>query len=230
MIVLVGTSHIAQESEKKIDKAFERFFPTICCVELDSGRLKGLLSRKKSSLFSLSTMMRVGFAGYVFAVFASLIQSTLGKHINMQPGTDMLHAYKKAQENNIPLHVIDQPIHITLKRLSQAFSIREFCLLLKDSVFGISQKKSGLTTEEFVHLKKVGKIDLKKVPEQNLIDVVVKFMKHRYPRFYTVLLHERNIYMCQNLKNLQARHPEAIIVAVVGAAHKKDMLEILKNA
>src|SRR3989344_6827887 len=116
--IIIGTSHIAQESVNKIKSTIERTKPQVVAVELDQMRLYGLINNQKSKI-SLRDIRTIGFKGYLFALLGSYVQKKLGKLVGLAPGSDMLTAVKIAQKNNIPFALIDRIIEITLRRFSQ---------------------------------------------------------------------------------------------------------------
>jgi len=70
------------------------------------------------------------------------------------------------------------------------------------------------------------KIDLRKVPEKELINTILKQVKERYPNFYRVLVEDRNKYMAKKLFKLMRNYNK--IVAVVGAGHEEEIIEDIK--
>jgi len=221
-IYLVGTSHVSQESIEKIDKVFKKVEPTIICVELDKERLQGLDTNRKPS-YPLSLIRQIGLFGYIFARFGGAIQRQLSKKTNVKPGGDMHHAIKVARENKIQHAVIDQPIQITLKKLSKAFNFWTFWRIVGDAIGSlIFQKK-------FAREMNIEGLDVSTIPPDHLIEKLLGYAKKKYPKLYNVLVEERNIYMCKRLNILREKHPDAKIMVVIGAGHKAGMLKILKE-
>lgn len=216
-VILVGTSHISKQSETKIDEAIAKHNPDIICLELDKQRFSALISGAKSNL-SPKMIKHIGVIGYVFVVFAGLVQGQLAKLVGTKPGLDMLYGYQKGVNSQKKVALIDQPIQITLSHLSKKFKKREIFLMIWDTLKGFIGR-SPLPIKGF---------DVRKVPPQKLIDDLVGFMAKRYPSFYHVLVHERNIYMVHKLKSLQVKFPDQTIIAVIGAAHKKEMEQMLE--
>jgi len=216
-VILVGTSHISKQSEEKIDDAISKHTPDIICLELDRQRFAALISGAKSNL-SPKLIRHVGVVGYIFVVFASLVQGQLAKIVGTKPGLDMMYGYKKGVELQKKVALIDQPIQKTLHGLSKRFKKREILYMIWDTLKGMVGR-SPLPIKNF---------DVKKVPPQKTIDNLVGFMKKRYPSLFQILVHERNIYMVEKLKHLQVKFPDQTIVAVIGAAHKKDMEHMLR--
>ncbi|NJL43730.1 MAG: conjugal transfer protein TraB, partial [Nitrosarchaeum sp.] len=64
-VVVVGTSHVASESVRKVREAFDDERPWVVAVELDARRLAGLVSEERPSA-SVRLVREVGWAGFVF--------------------------------------------------------------------------------------------------------------------------------------------------------------------
>ena len=219
--ILIGTSHIAQQSIQEITQTIETQKPDLIAIELDSQRLRGLLSNKKSKI-TLSLIRQIGFKGYLFALVGSFLQKKLGKLVGIDPGAEMLAAVKLAKKHKIPLALIDQNITITLKRFSQTFSWKEKYHLVVDIFKGFFFKKKQLA--------KLGKdFDLSKVPSKKVIKLLISELKQRYPNIYRVLVHERNQVMIHNLKILFNENPEKTILAIVGAGHEEAIQKAFKS-
>jgi pheromone shutdown-related protein TraB len=213
-VKMIGTSHIAEESIKKITEEFSNFSPDIICIELDHKRLSSLLSDAKPDR-SLKGIKRYGFQGYLFAVIGGVIQEKLGNVVGVKPGSDMLTAVTLAQTNHKILHLIDQDIEITLRRFSKEFSWKEKFRLLGDILRAPFSKKM--------------KIDLQKVPKEELISKLMGDLKTRYPNLYKVLIEERNQVMARNIYKIMSKNEDKKILVVIGAGHEKDLLNLVKS-
>ncbi|MEK6967195.1 MAG: TraB/GumN family protein [Nanoarchaeota archaeon] len=211
---IIGTSHIAEQSIKEIQKAFEEP-PTIVALELDKNRLYSLIHPevKKAGFFEISKV--AGVRGALFAVIARWAQGHFGKQVGIERGSDMLTAFKLAHKHKAKLALIDQPIELTLQNLSREFTFREKALLVWDiirSPFG-GEKMS---------------IDLRKVPEKKLISELLEKLKIRYPSLYKVLVEDRNRHMARRLRVLMDSNPTDRILAVIGAGHAEGVSKILR--
>jgi pheromone shutdown protein TraB len=113
--------------------------------------------------------------------------------------------------------LVDQNIEITLKRFSQTMTWKEKWRLFVDVIKGLIFRKSEFS------------FDLSTVPDQKLIEKMIKQVKKRYPNIYKVLVTERNEVMAKNLAHLMQQNPEKNIVAVVGAGHEKELLDLVKD-
>lgn len=224
-IVLIGTSHISEESVKEIKGYIDDHRPDIVAVELDPERMKALMENvpRKVSLKNIGMAKKIGITGFFFAYIASLVQRKLGDKVKTKAGSDMLTAIRIAKENNLKIALIDQRVDTTLKNLSKEMRFREKILIIFDTLRGLISKNYGA--------KELGikNLDLKKVPQQELIEKVLKKTKHRYPGLYKALVHDRNDYMAKKLLRISLKNPDMKILAVVGAGHKVEMQELLEE-
>ncbi len=213
-VKLIGTSHIAAESIKKIAEEFSVMDPDIVCVELDRKRLHALLTDAKPD-YSLAGIKKYGMQGYLFAVIAGLIQRKLGNVVGIKPGSDMLSAINLARNNHKQLELIDQDIEITLKRFSKAFSFKEKMRLLWDILRSPFAKKV--------------RINLQEVPKERIIHEMMMQLKNQYPNLYRVLIEERNEVMAKNIYHLMSKNHDKKILVIIGAGHEKELLQLIKK-
>lgn len=220
-LTIIGTSHVARESVKRVEETILNERPDIIALELDANRAVGLMAEKKENKLAF---LRVGLQGFLFAVIGSWVQKRIGRAIGSLPGAEMKRALLLAQEHKIPVALIDQDIETTLRRFSRCLTWKEKFRLLYDFIAGIFFPDR--------ELKELGLLDLNKVPEKKLIKIVMDKLKSRYPGIYRVLVEERNQFMAGQLHNIIINNPEKKIVAVIGAGHEEDIvsrLEALEN-
>ncbi|MBN1175030.1 MAG: TraB/GumN family protein [Bacteroidales bacterium] len=231
---IVGTNHISKDSIDEIKSVFLDYKPDVIAVELDKGRLDGLLyeennPNKKQSM-NFSSIRKVGVKGFLFLFFGKLMQQKMGKLVGMKPGSEMLFAVKLAKNNNLNLALIDRPITITIKRLFKNLTFKEKMRFLGDLVFAPFKQKQAKELQEKTGLDKRSMSSLfSKVPDSELIDKLMFALKGRYPTFYTVLVDERNHYMARKLVILHKKNPNQKFLVVVGAGHAKEMIELVKH-
>lgn len=224
-IVLVGTSHIASESVKNVAAVIDHFAaagPCVVGVELDKQRFYSLIhEQKKTFSFSFENIRRFGFKGFLFAVIASTVTERLAKMVGAKPGDDMLSAIKAAKKHDALIALLDQPIHITLRRFSQTLTWKEKWHFIVDIFFGLffskrEMKKYGLAS-----------FDLSKVPPETLIKKLLLGVEQRYPNIYRVLITERNAYMTRKICQFQEKYPGRVMIVVIGAGHEDGMKNLL---
>ncbi len=215
-LLLIGTSHIARQSIKEVTDSFRSFNPDILAVELDQKRLYSLMSKNKVKI-RVKDIFRVGFRGYLFALFGAWAEKKLGDYVGINPGSDMLAGVKLAKTENKMIAFIDQNIEITLKHLSKGISWKEKWNFLVDIIKAVIFRKREV---EF---------DLRTVPDEKIIITMINKVKVRYPNIYRILIKERNETMAKNILKVMLRFPEKRILCIVGAGHKEEILKILKR-
>ncbi|MBW3014964.1 TraB/GumN family protein [Candidatus Woesearchaeota archaeon] len=219
-LTIIGTSHISIQSVREIKHFVEAEKPDIICLELDRNRFHALLQKQPSKL-KLRDIRKIGLKGFFFMMIGGWIERTLGRKVGLTPGAEMKQAIALAKKHNISLALIDQDIIITMKKLK--FSTKEKLHLIKDVFKSIFFKKR--------ELKRLGltEFDLTKVPEEEVIEKMIKEVKDRYPNFYKTLIEDRNKIMAKRIAKLIKTYPEKKILAVVGAGHEKAMHRLIKN-
>jgi pheromone shutdown-related protein TraB len=215
-IVLVGTSHIARQSLKEVKEAIEKENPDIVALELDESRLHGLMQKKRERI-RLRDIRRIGVKGYLFSLLGAWAERKLGEKTGVKPGTEMLTAYKLARKNEKTVCFIDQDISITLRRLSNTITWKEKWHFIVDIFKAVILRKKEI---EF---------DLSTVPSGKIIKKLTSKVKKRYPNIYNVLVEERNEYMADRLAELSSKNTDKKIVAIIGAGHEKEIIEMVKE-
>jgi len=144
--------------------------------------------------------------------------------VGVKPGSEMRSALVLAKREKIKIALIDQPIEITLQNFSSELTWRERFRFFGDIFLGIffprrQIKKMGLTT-----------FNLRSVPEEKLLNKLMKELKRRYPSVHKTLVDDRNIFMVKALKEIQTKNPQSKILVIVGAGHKKEMEKMLSKS
>ncbi len=216
-ITILGTSHIAAESIQKIESTFRKVNPDIICLELDKGRLAALL--KGESRVSWRMIFYVGTLGFLFALLARFVQKRLGNIVGVMPGSDMKKGFELAMQHKKKVILIDQPVQITLRKMTKALS-REIWRFLWDMV------RSPFVKELQFRVN----FNLRKVPSEKEIRPILKFFEKRYPKTYYALVEGRNRIMAKALRKIKEKHPNEKILVVVGEGHRRRIEQLLKNA
>ena len=214
-LTIIGTSHIAKQSLEEVEKAIVEGKPDIIALELDRNRLYGLF--KKQDRIRIYDIKRIGIKGFFFSLIGAWAEKKLGNMVGVAPGSEMKKAVVLARKNNTKIALIDQNIEITLKRFSKSLSWKEKWNFFVDVVKAFFSRKNAV---EF---------DLTKVPGKKVIKKLVGQVKERYPNVYRVLIDERNHVMAKKLIKLMENYPEKKILAVVGAGHEEDIIDLIKR-
>jgi pheromone shutdown-related protein TraB len=214
-LTILGTSHIAKQSLEDVEKEIENKKPDIIALEMDRRRLYSLF--KKPGKIRIYDIKRIGLKGFIFSLVGAWAEKKLGKIVGVAPGSEMKKAVRLARKNDMKVALIDQDIEITLKRFSKSLTWKEKWNFIVDVLKAI-----------FVR-KKIIEFDLTKVPSKKVIKKLVGQVKKRYPNIYKVLIEERNHVMADNIKKIMETYPDKKILAIIGAGHEDDILELIKK-
>ncbi len=215
-LTIIGTSHIAKQSQREVKEAIEEGKPDIVAIEIDRKRFPALFEKKQGSIRA-SDVFRVGIKGFLFAVFGSWAEKKLGDAVGVKPGSEMKTAVIEGRKHKAKIALIDQDIDITLKRLSSSITWKEKWNFVADIFGGLFGGKPEFS------------FDLRTVPADELIKNMISKLKVRYPNVHKVLISERNVVMARNLSRIRKENPDKKILAVVGAGHKEGLEELLAH-
>lgn len=217
-LVLIGSSHIARESIEEVRNTVNKYKPDIIALELDRKRMYSLVNKKQDKI-RIYDIFRVGIKGFFFALLGKWAEEKLGKLVGVSPGSEMEEAIKLAKKSKIKIALIDQDIEVTLRKFSKAITWKEKFRFVADIIRAVIPWTR----------KKVINFDLTKVPDEKIINKLIKEVKDRYPNVYRILVKQRNNIMAHNLSLLMEKNNDKRILAVVGAGHEKDILDLLKK-
>lgn len=213
---IIGTSHIAKQSVNNVKIYIETVKPDIVALEIDKKRLYALMHSKKNRIRFVD-IKRVGVKGFLFALIGAWAEKKLGELVGVSPGSEIKQAVKSAKKINAKIALIDQDIELTLKRFSKVLTWREKWNFFVDIVKAVILRKKEVD------------FDIRTVPDKKIIKKMINKVKLRYPNIYKVLIDERNKVMADNLKNIISNNQDKRIVAIVGAGHEEDIIDLLKE-
>ncbi|MEK6949883.1 MAG: TraB/GumN family protein [Nanoarchaeota archaeon] len=214
-LMIIGTSHIAKQSLEDVERAIEDKKPDIIALELDKNRLYSLF--KKPGKIRIYDIKRVGIKGFVFSLIGAWAEKKLGSMVGVAPGSEMKKAVVLARKKGIKIALIDQEIEITLKRFSKSLTWKEKWNFIADIL------------KAFFSGKREIEFDLSRVPSKEVIKKLIEKVKERYPNVYKVLIEERNFVMADNLKIIMEKNPDKKILAIIGAGHEEEILDLIKK-
>jgi pheromone shutdown-related protein TraB len=207
-IILIGTAHISQRSVDEVTRAIEQYQPDVVAIELDERRYKSLTEKDRWENLPVTNLLRSNNAYFLLAqTFLASIQRRLGKEYGVEPGSEMVAAITEAKKQKKSIELVDRDIAITLKRAWKKMGIREKFRVLWEFLKALV----GLEDEELEDL------DLEEIMDQDLISTMLEEFGSIAPSVTTVLIHERDSYIAEKIKEL--RETGKTVVAVVGAGH-----------
>ena len=212
-LIIIGTSHIAIESIKEVEAVLLEKKPKIIALELDKKRFY-ILSKGLKREIKFSDIKKFGFKGWLLGIIGAWLERKLGKLVGTTPGSEMKKAIETAAKINAEIVLIDQDIKTTLNKLSRELTQKEKLRFLIDIFKSI-----------FIRTKI--KFDLRKVPDEKIINELIDKVKNRYPSFYKILIKERDEVMAKNIYRIMLNTNKQI-VAIVGAGHESAIINKIK--
>ena len=215
-IILVGTAHISQRSVDEVRSVIEEYQPEVVAVELCQRRYDGITKKDTWENTPVTSLLKSNNAYFLLAqTFLSSIQRRLGHEYGVEPGSEMIAAIHEAERYTKEIALIDRDIAITLKRAWKKMSFRE-----KFRVFWEFLKAMiGFEEEDLEEL------DIEELMDQDMISTMLEEFGHIAPSVTTVLIHERDTYIAQKIKDIAEKKKR--VVAVVGAGHLQGIKEYL---
>lgn len=213
-VIVVGTAHISQESVARVRETIEREQPDRVCIELDERRFEALSKPQHFESLDLKQVIQTKqLATLIMNLLLSAYQRTLGLKLGVKPGSELLEAAKVAEENGIPIALVDRDVRITLRRAWKALSLWHKSMLLSSILGGMFEKQE------------LSEDDLRELRKEDVLSRMMAELGEAFPGLKKVLIDERDIYLAERIRQTEGDK----IVAVVGAGHVQGMLAALRS-
>ena len=211
---IIGTAHISQNSADLVREVISNEKPDVVCVELDKQRFKALSERKKWEELDLKQLIKEKqLSTLLINILLASYQKKLGEKLGVKPGVELLEATKVAKEFDIPIELIDRDVRITLKR---SWNSMGFWQKMKLMTVGLAS-----TFEE----EEISEEKLNEIKKKDVLNEMMAELGKQMPVLKKVLIDERDSYLMQKMKEVNAIK----IVAVVGAGHVNGIIEALES-
>jgi pheromone shutdown-related protein TraB len=212
---VIGTAHVSQRSVDEVRHVIEEVKPDLVCVELCKPRYDALTKDSAFRDLDVFKVVREGKTLYLLAHLAlSSYQRRIGASLGVKPGAELLAAVKTANEQGIPVELIDRDINITLKRTWANLGLWKRSMLLSSLMVGWeTDDKNEAVTEQTVE-------DLK---EPKALSEMLTELGKAVPEVKGPLVDERDQYLSSKMTD--AGSGKRKVVAVVGAAHVPGMTQ-----
>lgn len=209
---LVGTAHVSAKSAEEVRDVIEQVKPDLVAVELCKARYDALTKDSAFRDLDVFKVVREGKTLYLLAHLAlSSYQRRIGASLGVKPGAELLAAVTVANENSIPVELIDRDINVTLKRTWRNLGLWKRSTLLASLMVGFEDKKGEVVDEKAIESLK----------EQKALSEMLTELGRAVPEIKGPLIDERDSYLAGKLANAGAGKRR--VVAVVGAAHVPGM-------
>jgi pheromone shutdown-related protein TraB len=212
--VIIGTAHVSKESAELVRTVIENEKPDKVCVELDEQRYKALSQKKKwESLDIKQVIKQKQLSTLIINIVLASYQKKIGEQLGVMPGTELLEAAKTAEEMDIPIVLADRDIRTTLKRAWNSMSFWQKFKFFSSGLAGVFDKEE-ITEDKLSELR-----------EKDALNELLAELGEEMPVLKRVLIDERDSYISTKMQSAEGEK----IVSVVGAGHKKGIIEAIKN-
>lgn len=212
-IHIISTAHVSKESVVEVKEAIDSIQPDVVCIELDYKRARALQNPVKEDIDIKQIIRQKKLVSFAANLILSNYQKKIAEDLDTQVGAEMLQAIHSANEHSIPLRYIDRDVQVTLKRIWNPLS------LWKKATLGVGLAASLFSKEE------ISEDNIEELKQSDLLMAAIDDLDESFPEVSNVILHERNIYMAQKIREL----PYENIVVVIGAAHAPGMIASLNT-
>lgn len=212
-IFLVATAHVSQESVELVKKVVEEEQPDSICIELDEARYQNIKNPKKWEDTNIVQIIKTKKVGFLLAnlVLASYQKKIAGK-LKTSVGGEMLQGIECAEKTGATLVLADRNIQTTFMRIWRKMGFFKKLKLILSLLFSFQSDQDELSEE-----------DIQELLKKDMLDSAMSDLKKDYPEIGEILIHERDQYLANKIKNA----PGQTIVAILGAAHVKGVAQEL---
>ncbi|HSR66575.1 MAG TPA: TraB/GumN family protein [Acidobacteriota bacterium] len=213
-LILVGTAHVSRESADLVRRVIEREEPDAVCVELDVQRYKALTQERRWESLDLREIIRnKQLSALIVNLMLFSYQKRLGMKLGVMPGTELLEAVKAAEQQDIPVHLCDRDVKVTLRRAWRCTPLHKKFMLLASILASLFDDRD------------ISEEQLQEILKGDVISELMKELGEAMPSLKTVLIDERDTYLAQRIKETEGRR----IACVVGAGHLKGIRRLLES-
>ena len=213
-VYIVGTAHVSAKSVQDVREAVAAVKPDVVAIELCEPRYQGLVKKEAWRHTNVFQVIRQGKAMFLLAqLVMQSFYRRLGRHLEVEPGAEMMAGAACAEETGAKLELIDRRIDVTLKRVWRHLG------------FWHRVKLFGLLVEAVFTSDEIGNEDIEALKKQDQLEALMGQMGKAFPEIKKRLIDERDVYLAQKLRAT----PGHCIVAVVGAGHVPGMLKAIQS-
>lgn len=213
-ILLIGTAHISQASIDTVRNTITDEHPDRVCIELDEQRYQTLKDSARWQSLNLVQVIRNGQGSFLLANLALVsFQKRMGLQTGVRPGAELLVAATEAEEQGIPVSLVDRNIRTTLLRAWRKTGFWKRMNILAALLAGLFDNT------------KLDEAELAKLRETDTLSAMLDEMGSALPSVKAILVDERDLFMAHHIGQAEGQK----IVAVVGAAHLPGIVRHLEN-
>jgi pheromone shutdown-related protein TraB len=215
---LLGTAHVSRTSAEAVrEMAVSGEFDTIA-VELCQARYDALTAERKWTDLDLYKIIRDGKAGLVMANLAlSAYQRRIADQFGIEPGAEMRAAAVAAQEQDLPLQLVDRDLATTLRRSYASVPWYKRLYLMTGLALGM------------VSSDEIDEEAIEKLKEGDILESTFTEFAEQSPELYEALISERDRYMAARLREENTNAGGSKVLVVIGAGHMEGLAAHLEG-
>ncbi len=215
-LTLLGTAHVSRASQDKVFELLQSGEFDAVAVELCPSRHHALLNPDVMDKMDLFSVIREGKVAMVLVSLAlSAYQQRMAEQFGIEPGADMRAAVNFAQQNQLPVLLVDREVGITLKRIQASVSWWQ---------------RINLSMGLFVSVitdEKVSEDEIENLKQGDVLESTFNQFFEQAKELYVPLIQERDHYMAAILRQEIANEHYQNILVIVGAGHLKGIQKYL---
>ena len=214
---LLGTAHVSAASVQAVEQAIGSGQFDAVAVELDPQRLQALTDPDAMARLDLVEVIRKNRIALCAANLAlAAYQRRLAEQLGIEPGAELKRAVLLAQEQGLPVHLIDRDVGLTFRRASQQLGF-----------FGKLKLVAGLGAGLFSS-EDVGEEEIEKLKQGDMLESSFGEFADESPALYETIIGERDRYMATRLRE-EHNDTQRNVLAVVGAGHLAGLARYLET-
>ncbi|MEE9344316.1 MAG: TraB/GumN family protein [Methylococcales bacterium] len=217
-ITLLGTAHVSRQSADKVRELLSSGNYDAVAVELCNSRYQAMTNPDNLAKMDLFQVLREGKTSMVMANLAlSAYQQKMANELGIEPGAEMKAAIEVADQQSIPISMIDREIGTTLKRIYRNIPWWRKLTLVSALL------ASTLSNE------KVSEDDIEQLKQGDMLESALSGLKENERSLFEPLIGERDQYMVSRLRSELADSNIKNMLVVIGAGHLKGMQTLLEK-
>jgi pheromone shutdown-related protein TraB len=217
-ITLLGTAHVSRQSADKVRELLSSGNYDAVAIELCNSRYQAITNPDNLAKMDLFQVLREGKTSMVMANLAlSAYQQKMANELGIEPGAEMKAAIEVADQQSIPVSMIDREIGITLKRIYRNIPWWRKLTLVSALL------ASSLSNE------KVSEDDIEQLKQGDILESALSGLKENERSLFKPLIGERDQYMALRLRSELADSNIKNMLVVIGAGHLKGMQTLLEK-
>ncbi len=200
---LVGTAHISSASVELVRQQIEEWKPDLVAIELCESRKAAVLEPDALDNEDLLKILNEGRSHMILLQSAlAAEQRRMGIASGEKPGAELLAAIEAADEEGIPVELIDRDVVITLRRAWSKMGFREKFRVL-DALLWQDDDEEDASVEELLE-------------DSDMMSNLMEEAREVAPAAGSVLIDERDAFLAGRLQQIRGKGK---VLAVVGAGH-----------